>query len=166
MDDPKGMECGPRGDYRFILNGEVVDFDKEGHCSSCVIKNEDYFEGGEGSLENPYYLLYQYGSPTEPDQETNYHWFNIHWERNNKSGVQLGKVSRSIPHSQISFKHVRQSVRNVIRGDYCFRLHLRSQCMYDAKQEESIIFQQDIPLVGKGTREEPYEFHIWFTDQL
>jgi len=162
----QGMECGPRGDYRFLLNGEFVETDDEWGIRSCVIENRDYFEGGEGTLEDPYYLLFQYGSPTEPDLDTNYYWFSINWERDHEPGTQFGKVTRSIPSIEISFKHVRRSVRNEIRGDFRFRIHPRSQCIHDYKQEGNVILNQQIPIAGRGTREEPYELHIWFTDQL
>ena len=161
------MECGPRGDFRFIIKGKAVELNQEFHCTSCVIENGDYREGGTGSLENPYLLCYRYGSPTEPANNADFYWFSLSWDRgeSHKSGAQLGKISRRTPHTQLTFRHVRQSVRGTIRGDYRFRLSERSPCVWDWKQEGETLSMNDISIQGKGTSTEPYKLHIWFTDQ-
>ena len=163
----RGLECGQRGDFRFILDGKVVDPDDEWGCSSCIIENKDYLKGGRGSLENPYYLFYQYGSPTEPADDAESYWFILHWDQGGSytSGEQVGKIPRGTPLETITFRRVRQSVRRRVKGDYRFRLSKRSQYVWDWKQEGTPLVTTDALTQGKGTSIEPYRLQIWFTDQ-
>jgi len=96
-----------------------------------------------------------------------YYYFLVQGERGGDTVQALSQIPTTILlRRQVTYRHIRRSIRGKLRGDYRFRIDPNHDCVWQFKQERYIVLQRDADIKGEGTHDSPYLLFVKFVDQM